>query len=122
MKQEENDGEEAEKGNAFVRSLLQPLHSDALPAQQERARHAALHGLTKAIEIVARCNLSLQEQDNTLRTYRRAWTALNSLDVSDPGTHQKLVQIAILLEAAQHNLVAALLEKGIELARRETNT
>ena len=122
MKRERRNDEDLEKGCAFVRSLLQPLHSDALPAQQERARQAALTGLTKAIEIVARCNLSLEEQDNTLRTYGRAWMVLNAMDISDPGTHGTLVQVAILLEAAQHELVKALLEKGIELTRRETDT
>ena len=73
MKREKSNDEDLERGRAFARSLLEPLPSDALPAQQERARQVALTGLAKAIESVARCNLSLRELDDAQRTYRRVW-------------------------------------------------
>ena len=108
MKREKSDDEDAEKGCAFVRSLLEPLPSDALPAQQERTRKAALAGLTEAIETLARHNLPLEEQDDTLRIYRRAWLTLDSLDITDPGTPEKLIQIALEIKAARDGLITAL--------------
>lgn len=122
MEREKNNDEDAEKGCAFVRSLLEPLRSDALPAQQERTREAALTGLTRAIETLARCSLPLEELDDAQRIYRRAWMKLNSLDITEPGVPEKLIQIAMQIKTAQDDLVTALLDKGIELTRDETDT
>ena len=122
MKREKSNDEDLERGRAFARSLLEPLPSDALPAKQERARQAALTGLAKAIETVARCNLSLRELDDAQRTYRRAWMILNSLDITEPGTPEKLIQIAMQIKTARDDLVTALLDKGIDLTRDKTNT
>ena len=121
MKREKSNDEDPEKLRAFVRCLLEPRPSDALQARQERARQAALTGLRNAMETLARCDLSLEERDNTLRTYQWACKMLNSLDITDPGTPEKLVQIAMQITTARDDLVMALIDKGIELTLRGEN-
>ena len=109
MKREDSNAEDLENGRTFVRSLLQPPRSDAGPALQERVREAALNGLTKAMGTLARYDLSLEEMDNTLIIYRRAWRTLDSVDITDPGTPEKLIQIALEIKTAQDDLITALL-------------
>lgn len=115
MKREDRDSENLASEHAFVHSLLDPLPSNGLPTLQENARQVALTGLTNVMETVARCELPLEERGKVLRAYRQVWLELYSIEVNDPATPGRLIQIASKIKAAQDGLVIALFEEGMGL-------